>query len=155
MCSLQNNKFRKCCKDASVVLKKQNGSIKKFGETNAVLNIFDKLSHAVYDKRSSVARAGCQAVSSMAQRMKGDLSEELLDILLPSLFRAVIVSVGVISDSGDACISEIIQNCFGGSILEDEGPKVHLARVFAEEIISSKVSKIAKLKAKCLSLIHI
>ena len=149
LCSLQNNKFRKCCKDASVVLKKQNGSIKKFGETNAVLNIFDKLSHAVYDKRSSVARAGCQAVSSMAQRMKGDLSEELLDILLPSLFRAVIVSVGVISDSGDACISEIIQNCFGGSSLEDEGPKVHLARVFAEEIISSKVSKIAKLKAKC------
>ena len=69
LCSLQNNKFRKCCKDASVVLKKQNGSIKKFGETNAVLNFFDKLSHAVYDKRSSVARAGCQAVSSMAQRM--------------------------------------------------------------------------------------
>ena len=149
LCSLQNNKFRQFCKDASIVLRNQNGSVKKFGETNAILNIIDRLSYAVYDKRSAVARAGCQAVSSMAQRLKGDLSDEFLDILLPSLFKAVVVSVGVISDSGDACVSEIIRNCFGGSNLDDEGPKVHLARVFAEEIVTSKVSKIAKLRAKC------
>lgn len=149
LCTLQNNKFRQFCKDASIVIKKQNGSIKKFGETNAVLIIVDKLSYAVHDKRSSVARAGCQAVLCMAQRLKGDLSDEFLDILLPSLFKAIIVSVGVISDSGDACVSEIVRNCFGGSSLDDEGPKVHLARVFAEEIVSPKVSKIAKLRAKC------
>jgi hypothetical protein len=149
LCTLQNNKFRQFCKDASIVIKKQNGSIKKFGETNAVLLILDKLSYAVHDKRSSVARAGCQAVLCMAQRLKGDLSDEFLDILLPSLFKAIIVSVGVISDSGDACVSEIVRNCFGGSSLDDEGPKVHLARVFAEEIVSPKVSKIAKLRAKC------
>ena len=149
LCSLQNNKFRQFCKDASIVLRNQNGSVKKFGETNAILNIIDRLSYAVYDKRSAVARAGCQAVSSMAQRLKGNLSDEFLDILLPSLFKAVVVSVGVISDSGDACVSEIIRNCFGGSNLDDEGPKVHLARVFAEEIVTSKVSKIAKLRAKC------
>ena len=149
LCTSQNNKFRQFCKDASIVIKKQNGSIKKFGETNAVLIIVDKLSYAVHDKRSSVARAGCQAVLCMAQRLKGDLSDEFLDILLPSLFKAIIVSVGVISDSGDACVSEIVRNCFGGSNLDDEGPKVHLARVFAEEIVSPKVSKIAKLRAKC------
>ena len=149
LCTSQNNKFRQFCKDASIVIKKQNGSIKKFGETNAVLIIVDKLSYAVHDKRSSVARAGCQAVLCMAQRLKGDLSDEFLDILLPSLFKAIIVSVGVISDSGDACVSEIVRNCFGGSSLDDEGPKVHLARVFAEEIVSPKVSKIAKLRAKC------
>ena len=149
LCTSQNNKFRQFCKDASIVIKKQNGSIKKFGETNAVLIIVDKLSYAVHDKRSSVARAGCQAVLCMAQRLKGDLSDEFLDILLPSLFKAIIVSVGVISDSGDACVSEIVRNCFGGSNLDDEGPKVHLARVFAEEIVSPKVSKIVKLRAKC------
>lgn len=149
LCTSQNNKFRQFCKDASIVIKKQNGSIKKFGETNAVLIIVDKLSYAVHDKRSSVARAGCQAVLCMAQRLKGDLSDEFLDILLPSLFKAIIVSVGVISDSGDACVSEIVRNCFGGSSLDDEGPKVHLARVFAEEIVSPKVSKIVKLRAKC------
>ena len=96
LCTLQNNKFRQFCKDASIVIKKQNGSIKKFGETNAVLLILDKLSYAVHDKRSSVARAGCQAVLCMAQRLKGDLSDEFLDTLLPSLFKAIIVSVGVI-----------------------------------------------------------
>ena len=79
--------------------------------------------------------------------MKGDLSEELLDILLPSLFRAVIVSVGVISDSGDACISgnSELFRCAVWKTKVQGSP----GALFAEEIVSSKVSKIAKLKAKC------
>ena len=129
LCTLQNNKFRQFCKDASIVIKKQNGSIKKFGETNAVLLILDKLSYAV--RQALVGRArGMSGGFVHGATLKGDLSDEFLDILLPSLFKAIIVSVGVISDSGDACVSEIVRNCFGGSSLDDEGQGAPGARVW-------------------------
>ena len=141
--------FRTVAKEASIVLKKQNGSIKKFGESNAFLNIIEKLSFAVHDQRSAVAKAGCAAVSSMAQYLKGDLSDEFLDILIPALFEAVIKSIGIISESGDSCILEIIRNCFAVVDVVNGGRNFHLAELFSDEILTSKVSKIAKLRAKC------
>ncbi|XP_038682288.1 CLIP-associated protein isoform X2 [Tripterygium wilfordii] len=87
------------------------------------------------DRRSSIVKQACHLLSYLSKELLGDF-EACAEMLIPVLFKLVVITVLVIAESADNCIKMMLRNC-------------KVARVLPRISDSAKNDRSAILRARC------
>ncbi|WOH01829.1 hypothetical protein DCAR_0521214 [Daucus carota subsp. sativus] len=68
------------------------------------------LSTQLADRRSSIVKQGCHLLCFLSKELLGDF-EACAEMLIPVLFKLVVITVLVIAESADNCIKTMLRNC--------------------------------------------
>ncbi|KAG7983333.1 hypothetical protein I3843_04G100600 [Carya illinoinensis] len=93
------------------------------------------LSTQLSDRRSSIVKQACHLLCFLSKELLGDF-EACAEMFIPVLFKLVVITVLVISESSDNCIKTMLRNC-------------KVARVLPRIADSAKNDRSAILRARC------
>lgn len=68
------------------------------------------------DRRSSIVKQACHLLNFLSKELLGDF-EAIAEMLIPALFKLVVITVLVIAESADNCIKTMLRNCKVSRIL--------------------------------------
>jgi len=87
------------------------------------------------DRRSSIVKQACHLLSLLSKELLGDF-EACAELLIPVLFKLVVITVLVIAESADNCIKTMLRNC-------------KVARILPRIVDCAKNDRNAVLRARC------
>lgn len=87
------------------------------------------------DRRSSIVKQACHLLSLLSKELLGDF-EACAELLIPVLFKLVVITVLVIAESADTCIKTMLRNC-------------KVARILPRIVDCAKNDRNAVLRARC------
>uniref|UniRef100_A0A1D1ZFN9 CLIP-associating protein 1-B n=1 Tax=Anthurium amnicola TaxID=1678845 RepID=A0A1D1ZFN9_9ARAE len=93
------------------------------------------LSTQLSDRRSSIVKQACHLLSFLSKELLGDF-EACAEMLIPVLFKLVVITVLVIAESADNCIKTMLRNC-------------KVARVLPRIADCAKNDRSSVLRARC------
>ncbi|XP_076883257.1 CLIP-associated protein-like [Bidens hawaiensis] len=97
--------------------------------------LVNPLTTQLADRRSSIVKQACHLLNFLSKELLGDF-ETFAEMLIPALFKLVVITVFVIAESADNCIKTMLRNC-------------KVARILPRVAENAKHDRSAVLRARC------